>query len=158
MILKKTAAGLLIFCTVAGLACCGKGPSAPHPPPAPVHRHADAPGIDWFGGEVGAAFDAAKSAHKPILLYWGASWCPPCQQLKSTVFSRSDFIAKSRLFVPIYLDGDDAGAQKWGDAFNVSGYPTVVVLDSDRRELMRIAGGMDLSQYAGVLDSALADV
>ena len=33
--------------------------------------------------------------------------------------------------MPVYLDGDDAGAQS-KDTFNVSGYPTVVVLDADR--------------------------
>jgi thioredoxin-like negative regulator of GroEL len=121
-----------------------------------AHRHADAPGIDWFAGEVGAAFDAAKRSGRPLLLYWGASWCPPCQQLKSTVFSRPDFIARSRLFVPVYLDGDDEGAQKWGEQFRVLGYPTVVVLDAERHELMRIAGGMDLEQYTTVLDTALA--
>ena len=107
---------------------------------------------------MGAAFAAAKTEHKPILLYWGAVWCPPCQQLKSTVFTRPDFIAKSRLFVAVHLDGDDAGAQKLGEDFRVSGYPTLVVLDADRHELMRIAGGMDLSQYATVLDTALADL
>ena len=109
-----------------------------------VHKHSDAPGINWFPGEVGDVFAAAKLERKPILLYWGASWCPPCQQLKSTVFSRPDFIRKSRLFVPVYLDGDDVGAQKWGEQFHVSGYPTVVVLNADAQELMRIAGGMDL--------------
>ncbi len=146
------------------LLCCSKTP-APESAAAPAstaatgaNPHTDAPGIAWFAGDVGAAFDAARTARKPLLLYWGAIWCPPCQQLKSTVFSRPDFIAKSALFVPVYLDGDDAGAQKWGEQFKVSGYPTVVVLDADRHELMRIAGGMDLDQYASVLDNALADL
>jgi thiol-disulfide isomerase/thioredoxin len=120
--------------------------------------HADAPGIDWFNGDVDAAFKTAKASNKPVLLYWGAQWCPPCKQLKSAVFSRPDFIEKSKLFVAVYLDGDLPDAQKWGDVFRVTGYPTVVVLKPDRTEITRIAGNMDLSLYAGVLDDALGDV
>ena len=120
--------------------------------------HADAPGIDWFKGDVDAAFASAKASDKPVLLYWGAQWCPPCKQLKSAVFNRPDFIEKSKLFVAVYLDGDLPDAQKWGDVFRVTGYPTVVVLKPDRTEITRIAGNMDLSLYAGVLDDALGDV
>lgn len=120
--------------------------------------HADVPGIAWFEGDVGGAFELAQATHKPVFLYWGAKWCPPCQQLKSSVFSRSDFIAKSKEFVAVYLDGDDPGAQRWGEKFHVSGYPTVVILRADQKEIMRIAGGMDLSLYADLLDIALSDV
>jgi protein disulfide-isomerase len=120
--------------------------------------HADAPGIAWFNGTVDDAFAAAKAANKPVLLYWGAQWCPPCKQLKSAVFSRPDFIEKSKLFIAVYLDGDLPDAQKYGDEFRVTGYPTVVVLKPDRTEITRIAGNMDLSLYAGVLDNVLGDV
>ena len=120
--------------------------------------HADAPGIAWFKGDVDAAFAAAQASNKPVLLYWGAQWCPPCKQLKSAVFNRPDFIEKSKLFVAVYLDGDLPDAQKWGDVFRVTGYPTVVVFKPDRTEITRIAGNMDLSLYAGVLDDALGDV
>ena len=120
--------------------------------------HADVPGIAWFQGDVADAFVFARAAKKPVFLYWGAKWCPPCQQLKSSVFSRSDFIAKSKQFVAVYLDGDDPGAQKWGEKFRVSGYPTVVILRPDAKEITRISGGLDLSSYAGLLDAALNDV
>ncbi|HEY1899414.1 MAG TPA: thioredoxin family protein [Steroidobacteraceae bacterium] len=116
------------------------------------------PAIAWYRGSVESAFAAARTQNKPVFLYWGAKWCPPCHELKATVFSRPDFIEKLQLFIPVYLDGDDPGAQKWGDRFGVSGYPTVLVLRADHSELARISGGMDLSQYAQVLDLVLGDV
>lgn len=134
--------------------------AAPGGPAVPdlAKVHADAPDIDWFKGDVDAAFQAAQAADKPVLLYWGAQWCPPCKQLKSAVFNRPDFVEKSKLFVAVYLDGDLPDAQKWGDVFRVTGYPTVVVLKPDRSEITRVAGNMDLRLYAGVLDDALGDV
>jgi len=113
------------------------------------------PGIAWFDGSVTQALEAARSAHKPVFLYWGAAWCPPCQQLKATVFRRRDFLDRLTLFVPLYLDGDASGAQIWAERFRVSGYPTVLVLRADQTELERVSGGMDLGRYAEVLALAL---
>ncbi len=148
--------------TVCILASCDRGVAAPatqqDTPPDLDGMHSDAPGIAWYKGSAEAALKAASASNKPVLLYWGAQWCPPCKQLKSAVFSRPDFIEKSKLFVAVYLDGDLPDAQKWGDVFRVSGYPTVVVLKPDGSEITRIAGNMDLSLYARVLDDALGDV
>lgn len=125
-------------------------PDAPRP---------DGPaGIDWFGGDIDAAFSAARSAGEPVLLYWGAEWCPYCADLEAHVFSREDVRQKLELFVPVYLDGDDPGAQRWAEVFGVAGYPTVLALAPDRTELARIAGGMDLSLYAEMLDLVLGDL
>jgi thiol-disulfide isomerase/thioredoxin len=146
------------------LASCNRGVAAPATRDAPPEQpeldrmHSDAPDIAWYKGSAQAALESAKASNKPVLLYWGAQWCPPCKQLKSAVFSRPDFIEKSKLFVAVYLDGDLPDAQKWGDVFRVSGYPTVVVLKPDGSEITRIAGNMDLSLYARVLDDALGDV
>ena len=161
---------IFIIATVAAVTIFGCKKRDPDPiPPTPSAATADAKaaagsghhpgsGIEWFDGDVDAAFARAKAEGKPVFLYWGAEWCPPCHELKASVFSRADFQQKAKLFVPVYLDGDTAGAQKWGDVFHVSGYPTVVILDADRRELTRMSGGMDLSQYAESLDLVLGDV
>jgi thiol-disulfide isomerase/thioredoxin len=125
---------------------------------APASAPTAEPAIAWYDGSVDSAFATARAQNKPVFLYWGAKWCPPCHELKATVFSRPDFIEKLKLFVPVYLDGDDPGAQKWGEKFAVSGYPTVLVLNADQGELARISGGLDLSQYAEVLDLVLGDV
>jgi thiol-disulfide isomerase/thioredoxin len=154
-----------LFCASLLLAACGArqqaAPAAPAgaaPSAASPARHADASGIRWFNGDLDAAFAAARTEHKPVFLYWGAIWCPPCHQIKATVFTRPDFIEKTKQFIAVYLDGDDPGAQKAADQFNVTGYPTLVVLNDKREEITRIASGMDLSLYANVLDLALGEV
>lgn len=112
-------------------------------------------GIEWYVGSVESAFELARSQGTPVLLYWGADWCPPCSRLKSTVFNRPEFIERSRLFVPVSLDGDDPGAQKLGDRFEVRGYPTTIVFTPEGEEITRI-GGLSLNRYLEATDIALA--
>jgi thiol-disulfide isomerase/thioredoxin len=142
-----TCVGLLLT-----LAACHK----PQPLRATHATHAnEPPDIAWFDGSLDGAFIVAKRENRPVLIYWGAEWCPFCHTLKSTVFSRPDFIRQSRLFLPVYLDGDDEGAQKWGETFHIQGYPTLIVLDPERNEILRLGAGRDVAQYAAVLDLAL---
>ncbi|MCK7510191.1 MAG: thioredoxin domain-containing protein [Desulfobacterales bacterium] len=67
-----------------------------------------------------------------MFLYWGAEWCPPCAQIKSTIFNKREFQERSRLFVPVYLDGDTPSAQKHGERFGVVGYPTMILFQPGR--------------------------
>lgn len=112
--------------------------------------------IAWYDGTVEEAFALAKAEDKPILLYWGAVWCPPCNQLKATIFKRPDFVARTDEFVAVYLDGDTDRAQKYGEKFGASGYPTLIALNPQGEEVTRIPGGMNLEAYITVLDLALA--
>ena len=136
------------------------------PPPTPEPQSAAATGaaeghlpagIAWLEGDVDAAFAAAKSADKPVFLYWGAEWCPPCAQIKSTIFNKREFQERSRLFVPVYLDGDTPSAQKHGERFGVVGYPTMILFRPDGTEITRLPGGVDVARYATILDVALQD-
>lgn len=111
--------------------------------------------IRWFEGSVEEAFAAAQKNDGPLFLYWGAVWCPPCQEIKSTVFKSQAFINISRLFVPVYLDGDTEQAQAWGEKFGVKGYPTMLVFNSKGEEVTRIPGGIDIDRYNTVLQLSL---
>ena len=148
------------------LAACSKSgePGLPTPPAAtssPKAAAATPPvdpaesGIAWkqasSDADVDAAFALAKSESKPVFVYWGAKWCPPCNQVKATLFNRQDFIERSRAFVPVYVDGDSPGAQKLGSRFKVSGYPTMVLFNPQGAELTRLPGEVEAERYTQVL-------
>jgi protein disulfide-isomerase len=109
-------------------------------PPASSASHANVAPIAWREGDVDDALAEAKETGKPVMLYWGAKWCPPCNQLKSTVFQDPAFIEQTRQFVPVHLDGDTTGAQRWGERFGIRGYPTVIILRGDGSEIARLSG------------------
>jgi thioredoxin-like negative regulator of GroEL len=105
--------------------------------------------------DIDRAFAQARGERKPVLLYWGATWCPPCNQLKATLFNRQEFAALSRNFVAVAVDGDLPGAQKLGRRFKVSGYPTTVLFTPEGQEITRLPGEVDPPQALSVLQLGL---
>jgi protein disulfide-isomerase len=123
---------------------------------SPPDPYGEAYQVAWHEGSVDEAFEIAKAEDKPVFLYWGAVWCPPCHYLKEKVFKTESFAQKSQDFVMVELDGDTERAQALGEAFAVMGYPTVIVLDGDRNEIMRMSSGIPVDEYELVLDAAVA--
>lgn len=143
---------IALLAVLATLTACNK----PATPPAPTQTKAaatpaPASSIAWREGDVEDAFAEARESGKPILLYWGAAWCPPCNRLKATLFKDPAFIAHTQQFVAVHLDGDSEGAQAWGERFGIKGYPTIIVLRPDRSEITRLAGDADNARLADVL-------
>jgi len=88
----------------------------------------------------------ALAAGKPVLYFFTADWCPPCNVLKRTLFQDEDVVALvEKQFVPIAVvdreqeDGvNTPEVEALGFRFLVTGLPTLVVA--------RARGGPAVSQ------------
>jgi thiol:disulfide interchange protein len=100
--------------------------------------------IPW-GTSGAAAIDDAKSAGKPALLYFTASWCGVCQRMKRSTWSDAQVEAKLHDYVTINIDvdADEATARRFG----VEGLPTFVVLDAQGEPVKRASGFMSAEEF-----------
>ena len=53
---------------------------------------AAAPAVEW-STDLAATLAKAKAAQQPTLVFFTASWCVPCKQLKANVCSTKAFAA-----------------------------------------------------------------
>lgn len=119
-------------------------------------------------------FDAVKKQaakeNKAILMdFTGSDWCPPCKALKKNVFDKeefSKFAADKLVLMELDFPNDKkkitpeiaASNKKLGSEFKVEGYPTIIVLDKDGKELGRMVGygGDSPSAYIKKIENLMA--
>jgi thiol:disulfide interchange protein DsbD len=88
-------------------------------------------------------FDKAKAQaiaeSRPMIVDFGAEWCPACKELEKNTFPDSKVRAAAGKFLPVHVDCTeeavyDAAQEKYG----VKGLPTVLIINSKGEEKKRI--------------------
>jgi protein disulfide-isomerase len=106
----------------------------------------------WFDGSFDDALKVASENNQLLFVYWGAVWCPPCNAVKSRVFSTQEFAKSLTGVIPVWLDGDDERAQEVGERLKLSGYPSLVVYNSQGQELVRFSESLSQAEFSSTMD------
>lgn len=111
--------------------------------------------IDWHH-DVDAAFAQARASVRPLFLYWGAGWCPPCNRIKAALLSQPAFAALAPAFLSLHIDGDAPGAQRAAEQLHLRSYPTLVLYRPDGAEITRLPCELTGPRFLQLLQLALA--
>ena len=131
-----------------------------------VSLHAEG---NWLIDAKQAKEQAAKDG-KPVLMdFTGSDWCPPCKQLKSKVFdsqSFKEYAATNLVLLELDFPNDKKKVSKETKAqndqlskeYNITGYPTIIVLDKGGKEVGREVGysGESPAEYIKKIEGFLA--
>ena len=97
--------------------------------------------IAWMH-DLETAKAQAKSAGKPLLVDFGASWCGACGELDRHTFSDPRVVAEAERFVAVHIDlspGNDTPRNREAlQSYGERGLPIVVMNDASGQESARI--------------------
>lgn len=110
----------------------------------------------WKHDFTGAAKEAKQTA-RPLLIHFGATWCPPCRQMEKDVLHHADVRdVLTRQFVAVMIDSDqhpDLISQ-----FEIKSLPTDVIIAPDGVVVLKAEGGRDRKTYLAQLRNAAEQI
>lgn len=119
------------------------------------HSSGPLPAPEGWLTDLTAAKSQAAREGKPILLEFSAGWCGPCRSMAKDVLPDPRVVKVLQGFVTVDLDVDKHG--ETAAAYRVNPIPAFLVLDSNGRELARIEGYRDVSEFVMELSRAKSE-
>ena len=104
--------------------------------------------INFEKGTLKDAFQKARADNKLVFLDCYTSWCGPCKKMMKEVFSRSDVGEyMNAKFVCYKQDMEKGNGKVLAERYDVSVYPTFLILTADGEIVHRSVGGQSANEF-----------
>jgi len=126
--------------------------TAPTPaqPAGPIERQ----GLPWYEDAPEAAFAAARTTGKRVLVDLWAPWCHSCLSMQNFVLTAANFPTLSQRFVLLAIDTERAENAAFLAQLPVSVWPTFYVASADKEVLGRWLGTASAAQFSRFLSES----
>lgn len=102
-----------------------------------------------FRRDFSAAEADAKTSGKPLFIDFETVWCGPCKTMDEWVYSADAVVDAAQGVVAVKVDGDDF--PDLTERFDVSGYPTMLLVAPDGTVMNRLTGYQGVDTMAAFL-------
>lgn len=106
--------------------------------------------ISWLT-ELRPALAKAKDSGQPIMIDFYATWCGPCKMLDAQTYSDDRVAAASTNLLMVRIDVDKN--QELAQYYNVQSIPTIVVLNSEGKEMRREVGFIGVGPMLSLMET-----
>ena len=110
--------------------------------------------IEWTW-EIDKAMADAKKLNKPVLINFTTDWCSWCKKMDADTYTNQKVIEKANNFISLKVNPEKGSVQsEFAKRYQVTGYPTILFIDSNYRVLHRVGGYQGPEDFLKSMDKA----
>ena len=108
-------------------------------------------GVQWADASHEAILERAKAENKHVFIDFYATWCAPCKKLDEVTYKDEKVIALLDGMLPARWDAEKGEGIELARLYNITAYPTLILLGPDGIEIDRFLGYIDSDPFIKIM-------